>query len=337
MGVAAARHHNLESRGRIGRSWSSREYYRDDSCQFLLFRGIRGSLFRQHKNDPRIARNTRSTRKVLNSTLEAKVPLTFKTFRVLLLLLIFLAALPTGKASSTFEQYEGRTVVAVEVVFEGSPSDPPAEAEFLSIIRIPPNSEFSAVTVRNALQALFDSERVANARVEAFDVGGGVRGPIRLRFVIQRQIQIGDVRFEITPGVGVAISEDELRARVNLSLPGTRLSRQIVLRNTNELLIYLRDVGYFNAVVESAEQLDPSGTRATVTFRVVPGEQARVRKFDIGITGFDANTVRPTLELQQGARFTREGLGRDVRVIREAIINSGYLAPLLEEARVVRD
>ena len=263
--------------------------------------------------------------------------LTYQPFKVILFLLLCIFSNTTVFANSTLEQYEGRIIASVEVVFEGSPPDPPAEAEFLSIISIPPNSEFSAVAVRNALQALFDSERVANARVEAFDVGGGVRGPIRLRFVIQRQIQIGDVRFEITPGVGVAISEDELRARVNLSQPGTRLSRQIVLRNTNELLVYLRDLGYFNAAVEASEQLDSSGTRATVTFRVVPGEQARVRTFDVGISGFDMTAVRSSLELQPGARFTREALGRDLRTIREAIINSGYLAPLLNEARVVRD
>ena len=149
--------------------------------------------------------------------------LTLETLRVVLLLVIFLTALSIGKAGSTLDHYEGRIILKVEVIFEGSPPDPPAEAEFLSIIRIPPNSEFSAVAVRNALQALFDSERVANARVEAFEAGGGARGPIRVRFVIQRQIQIGDVRFEITPGAGVAISEDELRARVNLSQPGTRL------------------------------------------------------------------------------------------------------------------
>ena len=299
MGLAAARQHNSDVYGRSGRLGSCHEWH---------------------------------------SKSGSKLPsLTLETFKVLLLLFVLLAALSSGKAGSTFEQYEGRIIVAVEVTFEGSPPDPPAEAEFLSIIRIPPNSEFSAVVVRNALQALFDSERVANARVEAFEAGGGVRGPIRLRFVIQRQIQIGDVRFEISPGVGVAISEDELRARVNLSQPGTRLSRQIILRNTNDLLVYLRDLGYFNAAVESSEELDASGTRATVTFRVVPGEQARVRTFDIAIKGFDINTVRPSLELQAGSRFTREALGRDVRTIREAIINSGHLAPLLDDPRVVRD
>ena len=229
MGVAAARHQDSESRGRTRRPWFRRESYlasktgrfltalpkksnyRDDSSYFVLFgvfRGIRGSLFGQPKNDPRIPRNTRTIRKVLNPAFAAKPFLTLTTFKVVLLLFLFLAASPNGKANSTFDQYEGRIIVAVEVTFEGSPADPPAEAEFLSIIRIPPNSEFSAVAVRNALQALFDSERVASARVEAFDAGGGVRSPVRLRFVIQRQIQIGDVRFEITPGVGVDCVRD---------------------------------------------------------------------------------------------------------------------------------
>ena len=76
-------------------------------------------------------------------------------------------------------------------------------------------------------------------------------------------MQIGDVKFELTPAAGTPIPEDELRARVNLSQQGTRLSKQIVVRNSDELQVYLRDRGYFNAVVDSTEQLDASGTRAT--------------------------------------------------------------------------
>jgi hypothetical protein len=103
--------------------------------------------------------------------------------------------------SSTFEEYEGRPVVSVEIVFEGSPADPAAEAEFLSIIRVLPNTEFSAVVVRDSLQGLFDSERVANARVEVLDAGSR-SGPLRLRFVIKRQVQIGDIKFDLTPPTG---------------------------------------------------------------------------------------------------------------------------------------
>jgi outer membrane protein insertion porin family len=187
------------------------------------------------------------------------------------------------------------------------------------------------------LQALFDSERVANARVEVFAVGAAKDGPIRLRFVIQRQVQIGDVKFDLTPPTGAPISEDELRARVNLTQPGTRLSKQIVVRNADELLVFLRDRGYYNAVVDSSEQLDSSGTRATVTYRIVPGEQARVAAFNINITGFDPATVRPTLALQPQAPFTREALGADTLKIRQALIDQGNLSPLLEDPRVERD
>jgi outer membrane protein insertion porin family len=248
-----------------------------------------------------------------------------------------LLAFASAQADSTFDDYEGRTIASVEITFERSAADPAAEAEFLSIVRVVPNTEFSAVNLRDSLQALFDSERVANARVEVIDTGAVKNGPVRLRFVIQRQVQIGDVKFELTPATGTPVSEDELRARVNLTQPGTHLSRQIVLRNSEELQIFLHDRGYFNAVVESREDLDRSGTRATVTYHIVPGEQAHVEAFNINITGFDGSSLKPRLLLGHGAAFTREALGTDVKEVRQALIDQGYLSPLLEEARVERD
>ncbi|HLO01096.1 MAG TPA: POTRA domain-containing protein [Pyrinomonadaceae bacterium] len=248
-----------------------------------------------------------------------------------------LVAFVSAQAGSNFDEYQGRLVSTVEITLEGSPADPAAEAEFLSIVRVLPNTEFSAVAIRDSLQALFDSERVANARVEVFEQSPAKTGAIRLRFVIQRQVQIGDVNFELTAANGTPVTEDELRARVNLTQPGTRLSKQIVLRNSEELQVYLRDRGYFNATVESREQLDPSGTRATVTYHIVTGEQARVESFNISISGFDAAAVKSTLQLQPGAPFTREALGADTTRIRQALIDQGFLAPLLEDARVERD
>jgi len=150
-------------------------------------------------------------------------------------------------------------------------------------------------------------------------------------------VQIGDVKFALTPATGTPVSADELRARVNLTQPGTRLSKQIVLHNSDELQVYLRDRGYFNAVVEPTEQLDASGTRATVTYRINPGEPSRIAVFNINIAGFDEAAVKPTLQLQPGALFTREALGSDTKKIRQALIDQGYLSPLLEEARVERD
>ena len=90
-----------------------------------------------------------------------------------------LLAFASAQAGSTFDEYEGRTITSVEITFEGSPADAAAEAEFLSIIRVVPNTEFSAVNLRDSLQALFDSERVANARVEVISPGSSRTGPLR--------------------------------------------------------------------------------------------------------------------------------------------------------------
>lgn len=235
-----------------------------------------------------------------------------------------------------FDAYEGRLVSAIEIVFEGSQPDASAEASFLTVLKVSPNTEFSAVRVRDSLQALFDTQRVANARVEVIE-SAGRSGPIRLRFVIQRQVQISEVNIEIGPTTGSPVAADELRARLSLAQPGSRLSKQIIIRNTDEIQVYLRDRGYFNAVVEAQEQLDSSGTRAAVTYRVTLNEQARVEAFNIGITAFDPAPLRPQLLLQPGAFFTREALAEDVKRIREALIAQGNLAPQLEDPRVERD
>lgn len=264
--------------------------------------------------------------------------------RSLLLLLLCLVVSDAVCANSfigptnegRIEDYEGRPIASIEVVFEGSPPDSAVQTEFMSLLKVTANTDFSAVRVRDSLQALFDSERVANARVEIVE-GTTKSGPIKLRFVIQRQIQIGDVLIDLAPPTGTPISTDELRARLNLTQAGTRYSKQIVVRNADEILIYLRERGYFGATVEPVEQIDASGTRATVTFKITPGEQSRVAAFTINVAGFDPATVRPTLALSPGAPFTRETLASDVKRIRDSIIASGYLAPTLEDPHVTRD
>jgi outer membrane protein insertion porin family len=232
--------------------------------------------------------------------------------------------------------YDGRPVAAVEIVFEGSPPDEAVQAEFLVMLRVTQNGEYSAVRVRDSLQALFDSGRVASARVEVSEVSGP-KGPLRVRFVVQRQVTVADIRLDIGPATGAPISTDELRARLNLIKPGARVSRQSVLRNVDELQGYLRDRGYYNATVESVQQVDARGTRATVTYRITLGEPSRVSAFNLDIKGFDPAAVRPTLALQPGVPFSRQALGEDLNRIRQAIISRGYLAPQLIDPHVERD
>src|SRR5688572_14583277 len=235
------------------------------------------------------------------------------------------------------EDYEGRQIVGVELVFEGTRTFPTIQAEFMTLLRVAPNTPFSAARVRESLQALFDSGRVANARVEVTEEGTPRTGPVRLKFVVQRQVQISDVRIELPPAAADTISTDEIRARLNFLQPGTRLTKQVIARNADEIQVYLRDRGFFNATVESVEELDRTGVRAAVTYRINPGEQARVDTFDIQITGFSPALVRTTLALQPGALFTRDDLAADVTKIRDALVTAGFLSPVLEDARVERD
>jgi outer membrane protein insertion porin family len=235
------------------------------------------------------------------------------------------------------EDYEGRQVTAVELVFEGSTGTPAAQAEFVALLKVAPNTPYSAVQVRDSLQALFDSGRVANARVEVIEEGTTRTGPVRLRFVVQRQIQVGDVRIDLGPVTGSPISTDELRGRINFAQSGNRLTKQLISHNADEMQTYLRDRGYYNATVEPVEQVGPRGLRATVTYKVTPGEQAKVEAFNIQIAGFDPGPVRNSLTLQPGVPFTRDALGEDVKKVRDALINLGFLSPVLDDARVERD
>lgn len=249
-------------------------------------------------------------------------------------------------SQTTFAQvgdYEGRPVAAVEVVLEGSPPDPSAQAEFQSLLKIVSGRDYLAVNVRQSLHDLFGSGRVASARIEIVEVqpGGGRSSPVRVRFLVQRQIVIAGVTLRIAPTSGTPVARDEIRARLNLLEPGRRFSVQAIERNADEIQTYLRERGYYNATVEHTEEPDPSdttGTRRRVVYSITPGLPARVGEFNVDIKpSFDFQAVRPTLKLQPGALFTREALGDDLNTIKQALIARSHLAPLLDDPTVEFD
>lgn len=255
---------------------------------------------------------------------------------------ITLVACATLTVYAQVGDYEGRPVSAVEIVFEGSPPDASVQAEFQSLLKVVAGSEYTAVNARQSLQDLFASGRAAGARIEVVEAqpGGGRNTPVRVRFIIQRQIIIAGVSLRLAPTTGTPIARDEIRARLNLLEPGRRFSIQAIERNADEIQTYLRDRGYYNATVEHTEEPDPSdatGTRRRVVYAITPGVQTHVGQFDIEIPGFDLNAIRPLLKLQQGAPFTHDLLGEDVITLKQALIAKGFLAPQLKEPTVQID
>ena len=268
-----------------------------------------------------------------------------RLFFIALLIAAFVAAqgLTASAISPDTGDYEGRVITSLEVVIEGSPGDEAAQAEFLSLLNVVRGEEYRAVRVRQSLQALFDSGLVSNARVEVTETcpsSAAASRPLCVRFIVQRQVKVGEVKIGLHAPIDSPVSEDEMRARLNMLEPGARLSEQVLKSNADLIQVYLRDKGFYRAEVsytQVRDPKDPTGTRQTVLFEIEPNEQARVAAFNIRITGFDDSEVRPKLKLQQNAPFTRSALGEDVTRIRQAIIANGFLAPQLEDERFSLD
>jgi len=268
---------------------------------------------------------------------------------MLMLLAALLAAqsinASTGSLPPDTGDYEGRIITSVEVVIEGSPRDAASEAEFLSLLQVAKGTQYTAVRVRDSLQSLFDSGLIADARVEVSETcqpvpNGVTTRPLCLRFVVKRQVRVGEVKLSLNLPLNSPISEDEMRARLNMLEPGSRLSEQILKNNADLIQAYLRDKGFFRAEVTYAQVRDPSdptGTRQTIVFTINAGEQARVAAFNINIKDFDTARVRPKLKLQTGAAFSRSALGEDITRIRQGIVSTGYLAPQLDDEHVTLD
>src|SRR5258708_25574437 len=188
----------------------------------------------------------------------------FRSSAARTLLLCFALVLTLICASRTTRaqvgDYEGRPVSSVEVVLKGSPADASAQSELRSLLRILPNTEYSAVAARQSLQDLFASGRVATAQIEITEAEAGTprSRPIRVRFVIERQIVISGVSLQLTPATGTPVARDALRARLNLLEPGRRYSQRAIERNADEAQAYLRDRGYYSASVDASEEPDPS-------------------------------------------------------------------------------
>src|ERR1041384_4506070 len=103
------------------------------------------------------------------------VVLSQRVFIPVLLSFVACVAQVAGASVPDLSRYEGRPVSAVEVVLDGVPRNEQMETELGALLTVAPNTRFAAARVRESLQALFDSGRVANARVEATDVGGALR------------------------------------------------------------------------------------------------------------------------------------------------------------------
>ena len=251
-------------------------------------------------------------------------------------LFTFHFSLFTFSASSAFSQnkYEDRLISNIEIKFEETGREQSATDQFLVIIKGVLGDRYSAVKLRETLQALYDSGKIVSASVEATENGAN---SVNLRFIIKRKTQADKVIIQVGNTVGDEVTEQELLLKLNVLNPGTAITEQTLQNNADLILAYLRERGFFNAEVKYSQQPLRSQTEVAVTFQVNPNVQAKVESFQINIEGFDATKIRQKLKLQPGELFSREEFDKDREKIRQALREENYFAPVLNEPRIVFD
>ena len=237
---------------------------------------------------------------------------------------------------SAFAQnkYENRLISNIELKFEETGRIQSSTDQFLALIKPILGARYSAVRVRESLQALYDSGRIVSVTVEATENGADA---VNLIFIIKRKKQAEKIIIEVGDTVGEKVTEQELLLKLNVLNAGATITDQELQNNGNLILEYLRTRGYFNAKVTPLQKSLTNETEVAVIFQVVPGTQAKIERFDINIEGFDASKVRTKLKLEPGEMYSREKYDNDREKILEALRDQDFLAPILNEERIIFD
>ena len=230
--------------------------------------------------------------------------------------------------------YENRPISEVVVAFEGADRDISASEQFRREAVDALGSTYSAVRVRDAIDRLYRTRQIASISVEATEAANNA---LRLRFLIKRKTQAKRVIVLIEPEENDDVTEQELLSKLDLMDPGSAITEQALRKNADAILEYLRDRGFFKAEVTYSQRALANENEAAVTFVVTPSEQATVARFNVAIEGFNSAGPLRDLKLRTGAKFTRALLAADLERVKDALRDEDYLAPELDEERVVYD
>ncbi len=251
-----------------------------------------------------------------------------------LLVFVTIVVLQFSSRALGQSQFEEKPISEVFVTFEGADKNVAANETYRILARDALGGIYSSVKVRDAIEKLYDTRQVASVMVEVNENGSG---SVTVRFIVRRMTQAQRVSIELPEDDDSKITEQELLFRLNLLDPGTAITEQTLQQNANLILEYLRDRGYFKAEVTYTQRPLESETEVGVTFLVNPNQQSTVSAFAINIQGFDSAKLLDEVKLKNGEPFTRQTLTDDVETIRTVLRESDYLAPTLDEPRVVYD
>lgn len=254
---------------------------------------------------------------------------------------IYVAVLLAGllAATSVFvngqANFEKRRISSVTVVAPGLDPGSRQIREYTDIVAEALGSTYSTPRIKDAIEDLyFDARSINTISVTAEpDAAGGVR----LTFNVRMKTQASRVSIELTEAVGDKVTEQELLLKLNLLTAGSVITEQTLRNNADEILAYLRERGFYRSTVTFEQRPTANPNQTAVVFRVTPGEQARVERFDINIEGITRPIDQTDLRLRPGGLFSRERVTSDLAKIRRVLRDDSFVAPDLSDPRIVFD
>jgi len=228
---------------------------------------------------------------------------------------------------------EGKTISSIQIVFDSAEQSSPETEEFRVIAQNAVGSKYAAVRIRDAVEKLYATDRLASITVSATDSGANSVGLI---ISLKRKTQASKVSIQIISDKK-DVTEPEILNRLNLLEPGKAITEATLNANATRILEYLRDQGYFKAEVTFDQKPMLSETDVLVTFRVTPNEQAIVKSFNINIPDLETGKLTEAIKLKPGEGFSRDKLSADIERIKKVLRDEGFLAPRLDEPRVTYD
>ena len=220
----------------------------------------KGAETRREKIQTGLKRSSRMTSKILT---DISVFLSHKfsvsAYLCILILIFSLNIFPQNK-------FEDRTISGVNIAFEGTDQSASDANQFRTIAEDALGQTYSAVKVRDALAALYNTDKIVSAVVEANETG---QNAVELRFVIKRKTRAEKVTIEVGNTVGDEVTEQELLLKLNLLNTGMAVTEQTLRNNANLILEYLRDRGYFNAEVTYKTGRSEAKRKSPLHFRSI--------------------------------------------------------------------
>lgn len=231
-------------------------------------------------------------------------------------------------------QFEGRDITGVRIIFSGTESDSSASDEFLVLARTAVGRKYSVVNIRRAIESLYATGLIATISVEATPDSAG---NVNLLFIVKRKARAARVVVNVEKGNSSGITEQDILLRLNLLDPGTAVTDQTLEANADLILEYLRDRGFFQARVRYNVTTISGDAEVGVEFNVDPGEQAHIEQFSIDIAGAKNDNLRSAVRLTKNDAYNREALAADLARIRDALREQDFVAPQIDEPRIVYD